>query len=30
MNTVHSGLAVTRGEKWVLSQWIRDKRQPVA
>ncbi len=30
MNTVHTGLPVTRGEKWLLSQWIRDKRQPIA
>ena len=30
MNTVHTGLAVTRGEKWLLSQWIREKRQPIA
>lgn len=30
MNTVHAGLPVTRGEKWLLSQWIREKAQPVA
>lgn len=30
MNTLHTGLPVTRGEKWLLSQWIRDKRQPIA
>lgn len=23
--TLHAGLAPTRGEKWVLSQWIRDR-----
>jgi prolyl 4-hydroxylase len=26
--TVHAGLAPTRGEKWLLSQWIRNR--PVA
>ena len=30
MNTLHTGLPVTRGEKWLLSQWIRERRQPVA
>jgi len=30
MNTLHAGQPVTRGEKWLLSQWIRDKPQPVA
>jgi prolyl 4-hydroxylase len=30
MNTLHTGLPVTRGEKWLLSQWIRDKAQPIA
>jgi prolyl 4-hydroxylase len=30
MNTLHTGLPVTRGEKWLLSQWIREKRQPIA
>ena len=30
MNTLHAGLAVTRGEKWLLSQWIPEKRQPIA
>ena len=30
MNTVHTGLPVTRGEKWLLSQWMREKRQPIA
>lgn len=24
--TLHAGLAPTRGEKWLFSQWIRDKR----
>jgi hypothetical protein len=27
-NTVHAGLAPTRGRKWVLSQWLRNKPQP--
>ena len=26
--TVHAGLPPTRGEKWLLSQWVRDRRQP--
>jgi hypothetical protein len=30
MNTVHTGLPPTRGEKWLLSQWIRNKTQRVA
>lgn len=30
MNTVHAGLPVARGEKWLLSQWIREKTQPIA
>lgn len=30
MNTLHTGLPVTRGEKWLLSQWIREKSQPIA
>ena len=30
MNTVHTGLPVTSGEKWLLSQWIREKPQPIA
>jgi prolyl 4-hydroxylase len=30
MNTLHTGLPVTRGEKWLLSQWIREKQQPIA
>lgn len=30
MNTLHEGLPPTRGEKWLLSQWLRDKPQPVA
>lgn len=28
--TLHTGQPPTRGEKWLLSQWIRDKQQPVA
>lgn len=27
LNTAHQGTAPTRGEKWLLSQWIRDKAQ---
>jgi prolyl 4-hydroxylase len=30
MNTMHTGLPPTRGEKWLLSQWIRSKPQQVA
>jgi prolyl 4-hydroxylase len=30
MNTLHEGLPPTRGEKWLLSQWIRNKAQPIA
>jgi hypothetical protein len=30
INTLHAGQPVTRGEKWLLSQWIRNKPQPVA
>jgi hypothetical protein len=26
--TLHAGLAPTRGEKWLLSQWIRDRAGP--
>ena len=26
--TLHAGLAPTRGEKWVLSQWVRDRPPP--
>jgi hypothetical protein len=28
--TLHAGLPPTRGEKWLLSQWIRNKAQPLA
>lgn len=28
--TLHAGLPPTRGEKWLLSQWIRSRPQPVA
>ncbi len=28
-NTLHAGLPPITGEKWLLSQWIRDKSQPV-
>lgn len=27
--TLHAGLPPTRGRKWVLSQWLRDKVQPL-
>lgn len=27
--SLHAGLAPTRGEKWLLSQWIRDRPQPI-
>jgi hypothetical protein len=30
MKTLHAGLPPARGEKWLLSQWIRNKPQPVA
>jgi hypothetical protein len=30
MKTLHTGLPPSRGEKWLLSQWIRSKPQPVA
>jgi hypothetical protein len=26
--TLHAGLPPTRGEKWLLSQWIRNRRAP--
>jgi hypothetical protein len=28
-DTLHAGLPPSRGEKWLLSQWMRDKTQPV-
>lgn len=28
--TVHAGLPPTRGEKWLLSKWVRDRPQPIA
>ncbi|MBX3429151.1 MAG: 2OG-Fe(II) oxygenase [Hyphomonadaceae bacterium] len=28
IKTVHAGMPPTRGRKWVLSQWLRNKRQP--
>jgi hypothetical protein len=28
-NTLHAGLAPTRGEKWLLSKWIRDRGVPL-
>lgn len=28
VNTVHAGMPPTRGRKWVLSQWLRNKPQP--
>ncbi len=27
--TLHAGLPPTAGEKWLLSQWIRERPQPV-
>lgn len=27
--TLHAGLPPTKGRKWVLSQWLRDRSQPV-
>ena len=27
--SLHAGLPVTMGEKWLLSVWIRDRDQPV-
>lgn len=30
METRHAGLPPTRGEKWLLSQWVRDRPQRVA
>ena len=27
-NTVHAGMPPARGRKWVLSQWLRNRRQP--
>ena len=30
LNTLHTGLPTSSGEKWLLSQWIREKRQPIA
>jgi prolyl 4-hydroxylase len=30
MNTLHAGLPPASGIKWLLSQWIREKAQPVA
>jgi hypothetical protein len=29
MKTLHTGLPPVRGEKWLLSQWMRSKPQPV-
>jgi len=29
-NTVHAGKPPTRGRKWVLSQWVRNRPQPLA
>jgi hypothetical protein len=30
MNTVHTGLPPTQGEKWLLSQWMRSKAQRIS
>ena len=27
--SLHAGLPPTRGRKWLLSQWVRDRRQPI-
>ena len=27
--TLHAGLPVTHGRKWLLSQWVRDRVQPI-
>lgn len=27
--TLHAGTPVTRGRKWLLSQWVRDRAQPI-
>ena len=27
--SLHAGLPPTRGEKWVLSMWVRDRVQPI-
>jgi prolyl 4-hydroxylase len=27
--SVHAGLPVTQGRKWLLSQWVRDRMQPI-
>jgi prolyl 4-hydroxylase len=29
MRTLHEGMPPSRGEKWLLSQWMRDRPQPV-
>jgi prolyl 4-hydroxylase len=30
MSTLHTGLPPASGEKWLLSQWLRERRQPIA
>ena len=30
IKTLHAGLPPTRGEKWLFSQWMRSKPQPIA
>lgn len=30
IQTLHAGLPPTRGEKWLFSQWMRSKAQPIA
>ena len=27
--SLHAGLPVTRGRKWMLSQWVRDRPQAI-
>jgi hypothetical protein len=30
LSTLHAGLPPTQGEKWLFSQWMRSKPQPIA
>ena len=27
--TLHAGMPVTRGRKWLFWQWVRDRAQPI-
>jgi prolyl 4-hydroxylase len=29
MNSIHAGAPVTRGEKWLFSQWVRERPHPL-